>query len=180
MQQTGEKEKTKSDLKLSFNSKKEWWMAKDMDTARGPGNYPKLKVDEDEVGEFTFTIHQPKEGITFAQTDAFVPKAGANPPDFADQFTVTGEGTNRLIVTDANANKGNSLQYPGGEYVYELRFSNGTTLDPIITNGGCCQSGNYMVYYALGGVALIALFILVIRPMLARRSSPAMRDRDRS
>lgn len=163
----------KAILKLNYDSNgKEWKMAKDSGMAQGPGHYPKVDVKYDNLGEFTFVIQNPK-GLTFAATDPFVPKAGkSNPADFAAQFEITGAGTGTLVVKDHNANPKGSA-YAGGDYHYELHFSNGTTLDPIVTNGGCCSSGgsgqNSLIYFGLGAVALLALFILVVRPLLARR-----------
>jgi hypothetical protein len=179
------KQQDKADLKLNFDShKSEWRMAKDDGMSKGPDDYPKLKVEKDHEGQFTFVIQNPK-GIKFAATDPFAPKAGkANPGDFGDQFAVSGHGTDTLVVKDANANKDGG-QYAGGDYHYELRFSEGAPLDPIITNGGCCNNiqGN-LVYFGLGAVALLALIVLVVRPMMAKRSPmpphDAMKDRDQS
>ena len=171
----------KADVKLNYDSRKsEWRMAKDDGNAQGPGNYPKLKVNYNDTGEFIFKIQNPKD-VTFADP-AFLPKKGAeNPGDFNGQFDVTGEGTGTLIVKVANANP-NGSEYVGGDYVYELKFSNNTVLDPILTNGGCCkpQSSQMLYTYAAGAVVLLALFYFVIRPMLARRSAAAIKDRDRS
>lgn len=161
----------KASLKLKYdNQSKAWMMAKDTGPDEGPGHYPKVKVDYGNQGEFTFVIHNPK-GVTFAAKDPFVAKAGkTNPADFADQFSVSGGGTNTLTVKDANANK-NGGPYAGGDYQYELHFSNGSTLDPIVSNGGCCmaKSQTNLIYFGLGAVALLALFVLVIRPWLAKR-----------
>ena len=160
-----------------------WRMSKDMGMGQGPGHYPPIKVAYDHEGQFTFVINSPKD-VTFAASGAFQAKAlKTMPKDFGDQFTVKGEGTNTLTVTDANANKGGG-HYTGGDYHYELHFSNGTTLDPIISNGGCCssQAQSSLVYYALGFVALAALIVLFVRPMMARRArsaiDPAVKNSD--
>lgn len=166
------KTQDKATLKLNFNDKNEWWMAKGMEPAKGPNDYPKLKVDFDHEGLFTFRIQNPQD-VTFATTDPFVPKSAKNTlTDFHDQFTFEGQGTRTLTVKDANASK-NGGPYAGGDYHYELRFSDGTTLDPIITNTGCCRamSESNLVFYSLGAVALLALIILIVRPILARRSA---------
>jgi len=165
----------KETMKLSENLQgggTEWWMAQGNNTARGPGNYPTLTVSSDDTGEFTFTVLYPA-GVTFARTNAFGPKAGAqNPPDFWDQFTVSPGGTKSLVVKDANANKAGG-PYAGGDYYYELHFSDGSTLDPVITNGGCCRtiSTHYSIaYLAIGVVALVAIWVLLVRPMMARNT----------
>lgn len=163
----------KADLKLSLSfqgGQSQWLMAKDQDYPKGPGQYPGLSVRYNDTGEFTFNILT-QTGVKFASTNPFTPKADKpNPPDFADQFTVTGHGTTKLVVKVANANKAGG-PYGGGEYHYALNFSNGSTLDPIITNGGCCRNfnTNHLVYYALGAVALLVLIILIVRPMMAKR-----------
>lgn len=165
-----ESEVMKLNAKLR-GDKQEWWMAKGMGTAHGPGDYPKLSVNFDNSGEFTFQIHNPS-AVTFAATDAFGPKAQkANPNDFGDQFTVSGEGTKTLVVKDANSNKGGG-HYKGGDYNYQLRFSDGSTLDPIISNGGCCVNKSSYVWYAIGAVAIVALLVLLLKPMLVK-SRPA-------
>lgn len=151
----------------------EWWMALGSGTARGPGDYPKVTVARDDTGDLTFTIINPA-GTMFASTNPFGPKVGApNPTDFWDQFTVvSGAGTKRLVVHDANANKDGS-PYAGGDYNYQLNFSSGTpSLDPVITNGGCCNkpfAGNNLAFLAIGLVALVVIYVLIVRPMMSRR-----------
>lgn len=170
------KQMDKADFKLNWSDQNgNWRMSKDQGMGQGPGHYPSANVAFDHDGQFTFVINSPKN-VTFAASDAFKPKAGKTmPTDFSDQFTVAGQGTNTLTVTDANAIKGGG-KYTGGDYHYELHFSNGSTLDPIISNGGCCSSRaqSSLVYYALGIVALAALIVLFVRPMMARRSRPAV------
>ena len=167
---------TPTTMKLSANvqgGRMEWWMAKGNDTARGPGNYPKINVAHSDTGDITFTIINPATAM-FAQTDAFGPKAGANnPTDFWDQFTIVSTGPKTLVVHDANANKGGG-DYAGGDYYYELHFSGAGapgTLDPVITNGGCCRQpigGNNLSFLAIGVVALIVIYVLIVRPMMSR------------
>lgn len=183
MQANKQKVQDKADVKLNFDTQNgEWRMSKGQGNAHGPGDYPKLKVDYDHDGLVVFKIQNP-QGATFAATNPFVPKSGkTSPADFADQFDVSGGGTNTLTVKVANANKQGG-PYAGGDYNYELHFTDKPSLDPIITNGGCCQTKQSNVaYFALGAVALLALFILVIRPILARRSpassDAAMKDRE--
>jgi hypothetical protein len=155
-------------MKLNFDSGgRKWMMAKNMETARGPGNYPSLEVKYDHLGVFTFVVQNP-DTVTFAAHNPFVPKIGKpNPPDFADQFEVSGAGTKMLVVKSLNANKAGG-PYNGGTYHYELRFSDGSKLDPIITNNGCCRSvsdggGGFLSFLSEpAGIAILLLSIAVI------------------
>ena len=154
-------------------SKKEWRMAKGMGTAQGPGHYPSLKVDEDHSGKFTFVIQNP-DNVTFATRDPFVPKKGkTNPGDFKHQFVPSPGGSKTLVVEVRNTNA-NGGEYEGGTYEYELRFSNNTTLDPIVTNMGCCRirqsdpDPSPTPYYAAGAVAVIAVTAAVAYKLLRR------------
>jgi hypothetical protein len=161
-------------MRINYDSGgKKWMVARNMEMARGPGSYPSLEVEYNHVGVFTFLVQSP-EGMTFAAHNPFVPKLGKpNPPDFADQFVVTGAGTNMLVVRSANANQAGG-QYNGGTYHYELRFSNGSKLDPIITNNGCCRGfmlSNYLEPMAVGIALLIAAYFFFIRPWRMRRAA---------
>ncbi|MEO7564115.1 MAG: hypothetical protein ABIR63_03375 [Sphingomicrobium sp.] len=178
------KQMDKADFTLKLHPRTgDWWMAKGPGPAHGPGHYPSVSVDYDHGGEFTFKIAK-TSGITFATDKPFTAKSGqASPGDFDAQFGVVGAGTGTLVVTDANADQSGG-KYVGADYPYELHFSNGKTLDPIIRNGGCCQPTDQsaLIYYAVGVIALLALLALFIRPMLARRSANSvdstMKDRD--
>lgn len=160
-------------IRLNFDTRSnEWKMAKNMENAQGKDNYPAIKVDFDDLGDIIFIIQNPKDA-TFAATNPFVPKPGKqNPKDFWDQFQVSGGGTDTLLVKDLNNSKDGS-KYPGGTYHYELRFTDKPALDPIITNGGCCKTTlqSNLVYYSLGAVALVALAVLILRPMLRQRGA---------
>lgn len=153
---------------------REWRMAKDMGTARGPGDYPAMTVDYNHDGQLTFDLQNAPAGVTFAQTAPFAPKSGSPPKaDFWDQFRiVSGQGERVLVVHDANAKKTGGA-YAGGDYEYELRFSNTSVkLDPIIKNGGCCQ-GQFQHQTALFigiGVALAVLAFFLYRRFRANRS----------
>jgi hypothetical protein len=162
------KGKDTAELKLTYKDR-EWRMAKGMQNAEGKGDYPVLAVGESHTGEFTFKITN-QDHVTFTD-DPFGPMDGAkNPPDFAQQFTVTEKGPKKIVVKAHNANPIDPTKdYPGGVYTYELRFNNADRLDPVITNGGCCKSllssgGNMSlvsepagVGIALGAIALVVL-----------------------
>lgn len=150
-----------------------WWMAKNNDMAKGPGAYPKIEVPYGQPGVLTFTIQTPNN-VNFAETEPFAPKTGKqNPTDFKDQLTVaSGNGKNTLVVKDANANK-NGGKYAGGDYHYELRFSNGTKLDPIISNGGCCNNLLSTSFLIAAGVAVALLVWWTWQVISYRRISAA-------
>ena len=168
MQQAIRKDKDTADVKLTYKDGN-WRMAKDMGNAQGKGDYPVLAVKESKEGQFTFKIDL-GDGVTFAD-QPFGPMAGAdNPPDFAEQFSVRKVDSKKIVIDVLNANpKDPGADYAGGVYTYELRFNGAPTLDPIITNGGCCKtltsSSGVMslvsepagVGIALGGVALLVL-----------------------
>ena len=153
-------------VKLNFDARgQKWMMAKNMGTAQGPGNYPGLEVEKGNTGEFTFWIQNPDD-VTFADP-AFVPKTGkTNPGDFNSQLKIVdgGPGHNFMVIESKNSTK------QGGVYHYELRFSNGKELDPIITNNGCCrpfyQSHEFLV---TGGVLTLALFGYLLRRLVNER-----------
>ena len=167
-------------IKLSFDQQhNEWRMAVNQGVAQGPGHYPTLTVPYNKTGEFSFQILNP-QGVTFAATDPFAAKAQqTGKGDFGDQFNVSAGGGQTLTVTDMNGQK-LKQKYDGGDYHYALHFSNGTTLDPVVTNGGCCQSGgigqNAVSYLAIGVVALLVLWVLFLRPKTAPVSE--MNDSD--
>ena len=154
---------------VRYDSQAGHWKMGEQEPLSGPSNYPKLKADADHVGLYKFQIVG-SGGVTFDQATPFLPK-GTNPPDFNRQFIVAdGNGTRKLVVLDLNSGEAGE-EYEGGEYVYQLKFSNGTMLDPIITNGGCCQSKLYdnTAFLAIGSIALLALAYLILKPLLARR-----------
>lgn len=161
----------KETLRISYDKQnKEWRMGAGMGHAQPPANYPKLSVEYNNQGEFKFLIVNPKDAV-FAKQDPFVAKpTKSSPNDFKKQFTVTGGGTDQLMVKVANSN-GDGTPYAGGDYHYELRFEGGLpALDPTISNGGCCQDkSSSALLITVGVIALLALAYLVIRPMLAKR-----------
>lgn len=156
------------DIKLSYDAQhKEWRMALNQGMAQGPGQYPTVDVPYNQTADLTFQILNP-QGVTFAATDPFGAKPVNNgKKDFKDQFTVSAGGGRTLTVTDHNGQK-LKQKYLGGDYHYALHFSDGTTLDPVITNGGCCSekgfSLNSTAYLAIGILALVVIWVLFLRP----------------
>ena len=148
----------------------EWLMGKDVGRLELPPNYPKLEVPVDYSGEFTFKIHNTP--LRKFGADAFAPKGTGNPSDFDYQFSESvKENGKTLIVTSKNTSEQGG-EYPQTDYTYQLNFDDRTTLDPILTNMGCCQrsSADYAVY-AIGIAAVAAAYFLIIRPWMARRSA---------
>lgn len=146
-----------------------WLMAKNMGMAQGPGNYPELVVERGNDGLFTFLI-QTRDNVTFGK-DPFVPKANpTSPSDFHSQLKPIqgGEGYKYLIVKDYNSSP------QGGTYHYQLQFSNGTTLDPIITNNGCCRAFYETdAFLVTGGIMMLALFAYLVRRLVVSQRQPA-------
>jgi len=167
---------TNADVKLSYsNQLGHWRMADGMKPAQGPGDYPKLAIKYNEEGLIVFKILHPQD-TKFAATDAFVPKAGKNnPADFAAQFTVTGQGTDTLTVKVENADTSKPGQpYKGGDYHYQLQFTNKGPLDPIISNGGCCYSNLQSTSFLIAaGVAIALLALWTWQVVAFRRTNPA-------
>lgn len=161
----------KQNIKLKYDAMSQSWSMDDGNGGFKSGpDYPKLEVAHGHVGVFTYKIQDSGGGIVFDQSNPFTPKAG-NPADFAAQFTVLGHGTRTLTVIDANANS-NGGEYGGGTYTYALNFNSVKSLDPIITNMGCCRAftGADAVTYALVGAGAMALLALGLRQWRARRS----------
>ena len=161
----------KETIKLTYEPSAGYWMmGKGTAPLQGPQGYPTLEVPENHIGKFTFVI-QGTPGVKFAGSSPFVPKQGkSNPSDFADQFMVIPDRSGKkLTVIDLNENA-NGGQYNGGNYDYELRFDNGTTLDPIITNNGCCRSFSQAetIAYGIAAVAVLALAVMAYRSWRAR------------
>lgn len=141
-----------------------WMMAKNMETAQGPGNYPELVVTKGNTGEFTFLIQNPKN-VTFA-ADPFVQKGTKSPAEFKDQLKVTdgGAGKDYMVVKSKNSINGKKV------FEYELHFSDGTKLDPIITNNGCCRPFYETdAFLVSGGILVLAFFAFLVKRLVRER-----------
>ncbi len=167
----------KADVVLSYKEKDgkyEWYMATDpAKYPDGPGKYGKLTVDKGNDGVFTFAIKT--KDINFDPTNPIQVSLapGSSGPDNSQQFTHTFLAPNKLQLSDGN------IDSQATDYYYKLNFNNQSSLDPIIQNG-CCRTNKQsdMAFLAIGAVAVLALFLLVIRPMLARRAAagPSVRQ----
>ena len=129
----------------------------------GPNNYPKIDVPKGPSDvPFKFQITGPgTQGITFGSDPIWVAAddgSGASPKEAGvhSQITsVSGGGTKSLTFTDLNSEK--------VTLTYQLNFSDGSTLDPIINNGG---GEDGLAAYAL----LIGLAVFAVIAFLAFRS----------
>jgi hypothetical protein len=155
---------------VTYDASAGYWT---MDTGNGPTNppnYPGLVVPYNHKGEITYRIKD-TPGVSFADP-AFVQKRGQpDPGDFAAQFTSKTKGNGKILVVHDENTSPNGQPHQK-DYHYELKFSDGSTLDPIITNMGCCQraEANYLVPLAIGAAALLAVYFFIVRPWLVRRS----------
>lgn len=166
----------KQNIKLKYDPQAQTWEMDDGKSGfKGSSDYPKLEVEHGHVGVFTFKIQDSGGSIVFDQKDPFTAKAGS-PADFNEQFTVLGNGTRTLTVIDANASA-NGGEYQGGTYTYALNFNSVESLDPIITNMGCCKSlamsGAEAVGYSLFLAGAGALAAVGYRKWRAKRSPTA-------
>jgi hypothetical protein len=124
----------------------------------GPKDCPPIAVAKGQTGSFQFDIVAPP-GVSFASSNPlWIQPGSAKPtgPGVDPQFSpVSGAGTTTLSFGDTNTT--------AGDYPYSLHFSDGSTLDPIISNGGPGFTGGG------GGVggggpsyALLAVILVVV------------------
>lgn len=140
-----------------------WWMSYGTQSG-GPGSYPQVTVPNGTNANFKYTIIN-TPGVTFGSDPIWIQAGTTKPtqPGVDGHFNVP-PGQNGTTLNFHDNNKGN-----GETLSYVLRFSDGTTLDPIINNGGGGPGYNWnMAYYALGAVALIVLAILVLKPVFRK------------
>lgn len=173
------------EVSLTYDAaSKSWAMSAGNSGKKSPKDFAPIKVDYGYEGRIIFTITDSPREVTFADKDPMFAAPVTDPPSkptgLDPQFTIQSNSTpTKLVVRDLNGVPGQNHQgYAGGDYNYVLNFNNAAPIDPIISNSGCCQpmGGDSIVYYALGGVALLALLVLVLRPILARRNHPPQPD----
>lgn len=137
-------------VKLTFQNN-QWHMQ--YKGTYGPGNYPKIEVDEDDGPHFiTFTITG-NTNATFSNdpiwvSDSAKPKQAKLDHDQIVSWKVKQNGK-KLIVFDWNDRP--------GEIHYQLNFSDGTVLDPVIQNGGGTGGEPIIDDVAAGAILLAAL-----------------------
>jgi hypothetical protein len=143
----------------------------------GPGHYPSISVGSGQYADFTFTI---KKGADFDLSGPVsVAKGNAKPNGngLYSQVTVTDVQPTVLAFHDKNTEK--------TDLNYVLHFKDGSTLDPIIKNGGgCCQvastatgtvtlsNSSFIAYLALAFFVGAAV-VLVARWLAGRSRNPA-------
>lgn len=110
-------EPTKGDWHMLYNS-----------IDYGPGHYPPLPVPYKDDGYFTFVIG--KNASSFASSPIAVAAGNGKPSvnHIDSQIEIKKQTSSRLEFSDTNHDK--------GPLNYVLYFNDGTTLDPIIDNGG--------------------------------------------
>jgi hypothetical protein len=145
-----------------------WEMSLNGGKAKGRGDYPVVYVPAKETGTVTYTIAHPGS-IAFAQTNTFCAQAGLNKPTGScdGQFTYTGAGTTKLVVTDANT--------AAGKYTYVINFNDNTPqLDPIYNNGGngIFNPGPAFSASYIAGAAIVILVLVVIAVFAWRKFGP--------
>jgi len=110
------------------------WYMTHLGKESGPGQYPAIKIDYDRTADFTFTIKSGADFSTDPKTGPIsIQKGNAKPTGGGvdNQITITNQSAKVLQFNDSNKQK--------GDLNYVLHFSDGSQLDPIIDNGGCCQ-----------------------------------------
>jgi len=124
----------------------------------GPGNYPPVKVEEKFGGDFQITILD-GDGVTFSNDPIWI-QAGTNKPAphvIDSQIkNIKGKGITELTFHDENSGLPMTL-------TYQLNFSDGSKLDPVILNGGgTVPPRSYSDYLLVGGVAILVTVLLVV------------------
>lgn len=148
---------------LSQDKQGQWWMTYEGQTY-GPGHYPEISVGYGQYGDFTMTK---KKGSDFdSAAPLSVAKGNAKPAGngLYNQVSVTGVSATVLTFHDKNTEK--------TDLNYVLHFKDGSTLDPIIKNGGgCCQRATGTVTLSTTSFAAylaLAFFIGVAAVLIAR------------
>lgn len=169
--------KIDKDIKLSgahqHDGATQWWMAIGNGYAHGPGDYPSMSISPGNDADLTFTILNPKDASFDQSHPIDIQQGTAKPGAGVDaQFHVTAQSAQSLTVHDDNSAKGEA------SYNYVIHFSNGSQLDPIIKNGGCCPGIDYLTLGAAlvgAAVALYLLFRLLTVKNLSSREDVAPR-----
>lgn len=143
----------------------------------GPGHYPPISVGVGQYADFSFTI---RKGADFDTSNPVsVAKGNAKPSGngLYNQVAVTDLQPKVLKFHDKNTEK--------TDLNYVLHFKDGSTLDPIIKNGGgCCQvassatgtvtlSSNIFIAYLAVAFFVGVAVVLVARWLVGRNRNPA-------
>jgi hypothetical protein len=160
----------------------QWTMTYGGNTYPPPGPYPQISVPRCDNATFTFQIQGNSAGV-------FNPYPA--PPNGIPPVTVAvgnakpnGNGINSQITNISVSNNGKTLQFSDSNNSqnnlnYVLHFTDGSTLDPIISNGGgCCTvnpgpgpgafGGNGFVAGLVVGIVLALIGVAIVRFVFRR------------
>jgi hypothetical protein len=146
---------------------KVWNMSMNGGKSEGPSSYPVVSVNQTTGPTISYTIKTPGS-ITFDTTNPISIQAGTTKPTggLDSQFSFVlgadkqGHANTVLTLTDTNQT--------AGKYTYVMNFVGAPQLDPIVDNSGPHVQHTYL-WYAVGAVALIAIIVLVLRPMFRKQ-----------
>ena len=155
----------------------QWTMKYDNITYPPPGPYPTISVPHCDNATFTFQIQGNSAGVF----DAYNPPNSTPVSVAAGNAKPTNGGADSQITGITVSNNGKTLQFSDsnnnqGSLNYVLNFTDNTTLDPIISNGGgCCTSvgGSFNNSSFLAGLVVglvIALVAVAIMRLVTRRA----------
>jgi hypothetical protein len=130
-----------------------------------PGPYPTISVSQCNNAALTFTIKGNSAGVF----NSYTPPNSTPVSVAAGSAKPNGNGLDSQITGITVSNNGKTLQFSdsnhnAGNLNYVLHFTDNTTLDPIISNGGgCCtfSRGFSQTDYALMGGALLVVLVLI-------------------
>jgi hypothetical protein len=132
----------------------EWQMSLNGGNAQG-APYPSIKVAHGNTAVISFSI-QNAPGVTFTDQPFLVPAEAKGIHIDSIQPTI-------LTIKDHNLQKD---QIP-----YVLAFNGAAKLDPIIDNdgGGHFYPTSDQAFVALGGAAVGAILVLLLKPLFSKR-----------
>ncbi len=130
-----------------------------------PGPYPTISVSQCNNAALTFTIKGNSAGVF----NSYAPPNSTPVSVAAGNAKPNGNGLDIQITGITVSNNGKTLQFSDsnhsqGNLNYVLHFTDNTTLDPIISNGGgCCtvSNGFSQTDYAIVIGALLVVLVLI-------------------
>jgi hypothetical protein len=131
----------------------EWQMSLNGGNAQG-APYPAIKVAHGNTAVITFSI-QNAPGVSFSDKPFLVPAD-------AKGIHIDSLQPTELTIKDHNLQK--------DHIPYVLTFTGAAKLDPIIDNdGGGHFYGTDQAFVALGGAAVGAILVLLLKPLFSKR-----------
>lgn len=169
-------------VSLTYKAETGWTMSADGGDPVSPAQFAPIVISYGWEGKITFTIKDSPANVTFADQPISVAPFTSwkdKPTDRDPQFTVKKVSEKEIVVDDLNGHPGKPLKgYAGGHFNYVLHFNNAPAIDPIITNNGCCSPTGLLANDALGGLGMLALLVVAVRPMMKKRAGAAARGRE--